>query len=185
MLMPAFCPGCVSKKRSCFGLDYAYQLVWMLFLKIFDAKEEEYELDPDYQSPIPEKLRWRDWAEDDEGITGDELAEFINNKLFPKLKEINVSQHSDPRGYVVQQVFADSFNYMKKGTLIRQVVNKINEIDFHDMQERHLFNDIYEKILRDLQSAGNAGEQLVPWDCSSIPHGFPYDSLWFSCKGSC
>ena len=62
------------------------QLVWMLFLKIFDAKEDEYEWDPAYRSPIPEALRWRNWAADEEGITGDELLDFVNNKLFPTLR---------------------------------------------------------------------------------------------------
>lgn len=138
------------------------QLVWLLFLKIFDAKDEEYELDPAYVSPIPRGLRWRDWAADDEGITGDALLDFVNNRLFPQLKGLDLRQIGDPRGYVVQQVFADSYNYMKSGTLIRQVINKINEVDFHNMRERHLFNDIYEQILRDLQSAGNAGEYYTP-----------------------
>lgn len=138
------------------------QLVWMLFLKIFDAKEEEYELDDAYVSPMPPHLRWREWAADDEGITGDALLNFVNNELFETLKNMQVGPQDDPRGFVVQQIFADSFNYMKSGTLMRQVINKINEIDFHSQQERHLFNDIYEKILRDLQSAGNAGEFYTP-----------------------
>ncbi|MCB9434390.1 MAG: SAM-dependent DNA methyltransferase [Ardenticatenaceae bacterium] len=142
------------------------QLVWLLFLKIFDAKEEEYELDPAYVSPIPTGLRWRDWAADDEGMTGETLANFVNNTLFPTLKELGThlaaGQAFDPRGFVVQQIFADSYNYMKSGTLMRQVINKINEIDFHNVAERHLFNDIYEQILRDLQSAGNAGEFYTP-----------------------
>ncbi len=138
------------------------QLVWMLFLKIFDDKEEEYELDPTYHSPMPERLRWRVWAANDEGITGDELLAFINNDLFPTLKELQVGPGADPRGAIVQEVFADAYNYMKSGILIRQVINKLNEIDFNAMQDRHLFNDIYEKILRDLQNAGNAGEYYTP-----------------------
>ncbi len=138
------------------------QLVWMLFLKIFDDKEVEYELDPAYLSPIPAHLRWRSWAADDEGMTGDELLAFINNDLFPALKGLQFSAAADPRGYIVQDVFADAYNYMKSGTLIRQVINKINQIDFNSLQDRHLFNDLYEKILRDLQSAGNAGEYYTP-----------------------
>jgi type I restriction enzyme M protein len=138
------------------------QLVWMLFLKIFDDKEVEYELDPAYVSPIPARLRWRAWAADDEGITGDELLAFVNNDLFPSLKGLQFSAVDDPRGYIVQDVFTDAYNYMKSGTLIRQVINKINQIDFNSLQERHLFNDLYEKILRDLQSAGNAGEYYTP-----------------------
>ena len=138
------------------------QLVWMMFLKIFDDNEEVYAWDEAYQSPIPESLRWRNWAADDEGITGDELLNFVNNRLFPTLKELSFAPDSDPRGFIVQELFADSYNYMKSGTLMRQVINKINQIDFNNQKERHLFNDIYEKILRDLQSAGNAGEYYTP-----------------------
>lgn len=138
------------------------QMVWMIFLKIFDDNEEMYEWDEEYQSPIPERMRWRNWAADDEGITGDELLDFVNIDLFPTLKELSFQPDSDPRGFIVQELFADSYNYMKSGTLMRQVINKINEIDFNNQQERHLFNDIYEKILRDLQSAGNSGEYYTP-----------------------
>jgi type I restriction enzyme M protein len=138
------------------------QLVWMMFLKIFDDNEEVYEWDDAYQSPIPEGLRWRNWAADDEGMTGDELLDFVNNRLFPTLKELSFVPGSDPRGFIVQELFADSYNYMKSGTLMRQVINRINGINFNDQKERHLFNDIYEKILRDLQSAGNAGEYYTP-----------------------
>lgn len=139
------------------------QLVWMLFLKIFDDKEQEYELlSTKYTSPIPKGLRWRDWAADDEGITGDELADFVNNKLFPRLKELEYGRGIDPKAKIVRAVFEDAYNYMKSGTLMRQVINKINEIDFNSSKDRHLFNDIYEKILKDLQSAGNAGEYYTP-----------------------
>jgi type I restriction enzyme M protein len=139
------------------------QLVWMLFLKIYDDKEQEYELlDDHYKSPIPNGLRWRDWAGDDEGITGDTLLDFINNKLFPGLKELQFVPGDDPRGFIVKEIFEDAYNYMKSGTLIRQVVNKINEIDFNRSEDRHLLNDLYEKILKDLQSAGNAGEYYTP-----------------------
>jgi type I restriction enzyme M protein len=139
------------------------QLVWMLFLKIFDDQEQELELlRDDYRSPIPERLRWRNWAADAEGITGDELLEFINNALFKALKGLTVDAGTNGRGYVVRSVFEDAYNYMKNGTLIRQVVNKINEIDFNRSQDRHLFGDLYEQILKDLQSAGNAGEYYTP-----------------------
>jgi type I restriction enzyme M protein len=138
------------------------QLVWMIFCKIFDDSEREYELDPAYTSPIPEDLRWRNWAGDDEGITGDALLDFVNNRLFPEFKDMTIGPGSDPRAAIVHEIFADSYNYMKSGTLIRQVANKINEIDFSRQEDRHLFNDIYEQILRDLQSAGNAGEYYTP-----------------------
>lgn len=139
------------------------QLVWMIFLKIFDAKEEEWELDADdYKSVIPQHLRWSEWAANDEGITGDELLEFVNNKLFKELKELEVDARSDAKKFLVKGIFEDSYNYMKSGALIRQVINKLNEIDFTASEDRHLFNDIYENILKDLQSAGNAGEFYTP-----------------------
>lgn len=136
------------------------QLVWMLFLKVFDAKEEEWSFEDSFQNTIPEGLRWRDWAADDEGITGDALIEFVNNRLFAELKELQFEEN--PKKLIVKSIFEDSYNYMKSGVLIRQVVNTLNEIDFNRRQDRHLFNDIYEKILKDLQSAGNAGEFYTP-----------------------
>lgn len=139
------------------------QLAWMIFLKIFDDREEEYEImDGGYTSPIPDRLRWRNWAANEEGITGDELLDFVNNDLFKTLKGLQFAHDADPRGFVVQQVFEDSYNYMKNGTLIRQVINKINEVDFNSSKDKHLFGDVYEKILKDLQSAGNAGEFYTP-----------------------
>ena len=139
------------------------QMVWMIFLKIFDDKEQEYELlDERYRSPIPERLRWRTWAANPEGMTGEELVDFINNDLFKTLKNLSFGPDDDPRGFIVREVFEDAYNYMKSGTLIRQVVNKINAIDFNVASERHLFGDIYEQILKDLQSAGNAGEYYTP-----------------------
>ncbi len=142
------------------------QLVWMFFLKIYDDREAEVELlEDDYQSPLPKYLRWRNWAADPEGITGDELNDFINIKLFPYLKEkLAVSKTSEKgqRALVIRNVFEDAYNYMKSGTLIRQVINKICEIDFNNTQDRHTFGSIYEQILKDLQSAGNAGEFYTP-----------------------
>lgn len=139
------------------------QLVWMLFLKVYDAKEAEWELfEENYESIIPEDLRWRNWAEDEEGMTGDELLEFVNERLFKELKDLTVDETTDKRALIVKSVFEDSYNYMKSGTLLRQLINKLNEIDFDEYEDRHAFNDIYENILRDLQSAGNAGEYYTP-----------------------
>jgi len=139
------------------------QMSWLLFLKIFDAQEEalEFELDS-YQEPIPSEYLWRNWAADNEGITGEELLDFVNGKLFPELKNLTAPIKLNPRGFVVKEAFSDAFNYMKNGTLLRQVINKLNEIDFTDSKERHLFGDLYEQILKDLQSAGNAGEFYTP-----------------------
>lgn len=139
------------------------QMVWMIFLKVFDTMEQEREAeDENYKSPLPEKIRWRNWADDPEGITGEELLDFVNNKLFKTLKNLPLDEKTDPRGYIVKQVFEDAYNYMKNGILVRQVLNKINEIDFTSAEDRHLFNDIYETILRELQSAGSAGEFYTP-----------------------
>ncbi|WP_204368858.1 class I SAM-dependent DNA methyltransferase [Mycobacterium sp. UM_Kg27] len=138
------------------------QLTWLFFLKIFDDREYETELlDSSYRSPIPPELRWRTWAKPKEGFTGDALLDFVNNELFPTLKKFAESA-APGRTSVIGNVFQDAFNYMKNGTLIRQVVNKINEIDFNRSEDRHLFGDIYEQILKDLQSAGNAGEYYTP-----------------------
>ncbi len=138
------------------------QLVWLIFLKIFDDKEQEWELTYDhYTSPLDERFRWTNWAKNPEGITGEELSTFVNNELFPALKKLTNSPI--PQGRVVGLVFEDAYNYMKSGTLLRQVINTIEaDIDFNSSADRHLFNDIYEKILADLQSAGNAGEYYTP-----------------------
>lgn len=139
------------------------QLVWMLFLKIFDDRESEWELLQDkYKSPLPEKYRWRNWAANAEGMTGDELKQFLDNDLFPALQDLE-AKGGDQRAYVIRSVFEDAYNYMKSGQLIRQVINKIQEgVDFNKAQERHLFGDMYEQLLRDLQAAGNAGEFYTP-----------------------
>ena len=139
------------------------QLVWMLFLKIFDDRESEWELLQDnYQSPLPEAYRWRNWAANAEGMTGDALKNFLDNELFPALQSLQ-AKDGDQRAYVIRSVFEDAYNYMKSGQLIRQVINKLQEgIDFNKSSERHLFGDMYEQLLRDLQAAGNAGEFYTP-----------------------
>jgi type I restriction enzyme M protein len=139
------------------------QLCWMFFLKIIDDQDQELELiKPDYRSPIPEKLQWRQWAADPEGITGEALLAFVNGELFPTLKTLPLSSQAGDRRRVVRDVFEDAYNYMKSGQLMRQVVNKIAQVDFNNLAERQHFGDIYEQILTDLQSAGNAGEYYTP-----------------------
>jgi len=140
------------------------QLVWMFFLKIFDDREDELALLQDhYASPLPQHLRWRAWAKDPEGMTGDELSDFVNLQLFPTLKnQLSTHGPEGKRALVVRDVFEDAYNYMKSGTLMRQVINKICEIDFNTQKDRHTFGNIYEQILKDLQSAGNAGEFYTP-----------------------
>ena len=137
------------------------QLCWMFFLKIIDDQDQELELlNENYKSPLPIALKWRSWAADPEGVTGESLLEFVNSELFPKLKSL--PSRSSTRASVVRSVFEDAFNYMKSGQLMRQVINKINGIDFNSLAERQHFGDIYEQILNDLQSAGNAGEYYTP-----------------------
>jgi type I restriction enzyme M protein len=139
------------------------QLVWMLFLKVFDDAEAEREvLEDRYKSPVPERLRWRNWAKDPEGITGDALLDFVNNDLFKALKELTVGGKNAALATVVRGVFEDAYNYMKSGTLMRQVINKLGEIDFNKQSDRHEFGEVYEKLLSDLQNAGNAGEFYTP-----------------------
>src|SRR5262249_31434650 len=123
------------------------QLCWMFFLKIIDDQDQQLELlQDDYRSPIPKKLQWRSLAADPEGSTGDELLAFINGDLFPTLKELPVSGKLGDRRRVVKDVFEDAYNYMKSGQLMRQVVNKISQVDFNNLAERQHFGDIYEQI---------------------------------------
>ena len=139
------------------------QMVWMIFLKIYDDREEELELtEPDFHSPIPERYRWRNWAANREGITGDTLVKFIDDLFFALKTQLPTVGDTGKRAQVIRDVFEDTYNYMKSGTLMRQVINKINEIDFNSTADRHTFGDIYEQILKDLQSAGNAGEFYTP-----------------------
>lgn len=138
------------------------QLGWMLFLKIFSDKDKELELmQDDYTSPIPAELHWDEWAGDDEGMTGDELLEFVDRKLFPTLSNIDIST-AKRRAVLVHEVFANNYNYMKSGIHLRQVINKLNEIDFNNSKDLQLFGQIYESFLSELQSAGTLGEFYTP-----------------------
>lgn len=142
------------------------QLGWMLFLKIFSDKDKELELlDDNYTSPIPDEFHWvkekGNWAGDDEGMTGDELLEFVDRKLFPALRNIDVSS-GNRRALIVREVFEGNNNYMKSGINIRKVLNKLNEIDFNIAKDRHAFGELYETILKGLQSAGKSGEFYTP-----------------------
>ncbi len=142
------------------------QLGWMLFLKIFSDKDLELELlDDTYTSPIPAEFHWiqekGNWAGDDEGITGDELLEFVDRQLFPALRNLDVST-GNRRALIVREVFEGNNNYMKSGINIRKVLNKLNEIDFNVAKDRHAFGELYEGILKELQSAGKSGEFYTP-----------------------
>jgi len=138
------------------------QLGWMLFLKIFSDKDKELELiQDDYSSPIPKELHWNEWAGDDEGMTGDELLAFVDQKLFPTLADIDLST-GNKRAVLVHEVFAGNYNYMKSGIHLRQVINKLNEIDFNNSKDKQIFGQIYETFLGELQSAGTLGEFYTP-----------------------
>ena len=142
------------------------QTSWILFLKVYSTREEEWEaLENDYVSIIPEACRWNNWAHDDKsGVapTGDKLLDFVNNTLFPTLKNIEVSPTTPIRKAIVKTVFEDANQYMKDGTLLRQIINIVDELDLTDYEESHAFGEIYETILKELQSAGSAGEFYTP-----------------------
>ena len=142
------------------------QIAWMLFLKVYDAKEDDWEIEEDnYVSIIPENCRWRNWAYDDrsgKAITADVLLDFVNNTLFPTLKRITINAQTPIKKAIVKEVFEDANNYMKDGVLLRQVINVIDDLDLSDYEESHAFGEIYEGILRELQSAGSSGEFYTP-----------------------
>lgn len=142
------------------------QITWLLFLKVYDTKEQDWEFDDsDYKSIIPENCRWANWAIDDKSgkaMTGDTLLNFVNNTLFPTLKKLPVDKDTPIKKAIVQTTFADANNYMKDGVLLRQVINVIDELDLSDYDEIHAFGEIYENILKELQSAGSAGEFYTP-----------------------
>ena len=142
------------------------QIAWMLFLKVYDAKEQDWEFnEDDYESIIPENCRWRNWAADDHSgsaMTGDPLLNFVNNTLFPTLKTLPVTPDTPIKKSIVRTTFEDANQYMKDGVLLRQVINIIDELDLTDTEESHAFGEIYESILRELQSAGSSGEFYTP-----------------------
>ncbi|MBE6094736.1 MAG: SAM-dependent DNA methyltransferase [Schwartzia succinivorans] len=165
MAMSAMIKSLEDVMRKDAGLNgdaqYIEQITWMLFLKAFDAKEMEWELKDDYRPVVPKEYQWRTWAANPEGVTGDALIKLVNN-LFEKLKNLDVSD-GDPRKKVVRDVFQDINSYMKSGVYLRMLVNRINEkVDFIDARQKHTFNDLYEGMLKDLQSAGRAGEFYTP-----------------------
>ena len=142
------------------------QIAWMLFLKVYDAKEQDWEFnEDDYESIIPENCRWCNWAADDHSgsaMTGDALLNFVNNTLFPTLKTLVVTPETPIKKSIVRTTFEDANQYMKDGVLLRQVINIIDELDLTDTEESHAFGEIYESILRELQSAGSSGEFYTP-----------------------
>ena len=142
------------------------QIAWILFLKVYDAQEENWEFDQEnYVSILPEECRWRNWAVDDgkgNAMTGDKLLDFVNNTLFPTLKSLSVNSSTPINKAIVRSTFEDANQYMKDGVLLRQVINVIDGVDFGNYEDSHAFGDIYESILKELQSAGSAGEYYTP-----------------------
>lgn len=142
------------------------QMAWILFLKVYAAKEDDWEVeDDDYTSIIPDNCRWSNWAYDDKSgnaLTGDKLLDFVNNTLFPTLKNLDVDAETPIKKSIVKTAFEDVNNYMKDGVLLRQVINIIDELDLNDNNEIHAFGSIYEDILKELQSAGSSGEFYTP-----------------------
>ena len=142
------------------------QIAWLLFLKVYDSKEQDWDFEEDdYESIIPENCRWSNWAHDDRSgnaMTGEGLLNFVNNTLFPTLKKLNVTPDTPIKKSIVKTTFEDANNYMKDGVLLRQVINIIDELDLSDYEESHAFGEIYESILKELQSAGSSGEFYTP-----------------------
>lgn len=146
------------------------QMVWLLFLKVYASQENKWRFDAEsngetYTSIIPENCDWNAWAHCEnpkDAMTGDALLDFVNNTLFPTLKGLNVTPRTPIRKAIVKATFEDANNYMKDGVLLRQIVNIIDELNLDDYEESHAFGEIYETILRELQSAGSAGEFYTP-----------------------
>lgn len=142
------------------------QMAWMLFLKVYDEKENDWEMDSDnFKSIIPEECRWRNWAHDDGSgnvLTGDDLLNFVNNTLFTKLKEIEVTPETSIRQTIVKTMFEDANQYMKDGVQLRQVLNVIDGLNLGDYEESHAFGEIYETLLKEMQAAGSSGEFYTP-----------------------
>lgn len=148
-------------------VQYLKQMIWMIFLKIYDAQEEKWEiLEDNYVSIIPDKLKWRNWAVDNndgKALTGDELIKFVNDELIDTLKKLEVNENTPKRHLIVWQIFQDASNFMKNGTKLRQMINELNQKDFTNATETHEFGDMYESMLKDLQeSKRDGGEFYTP-----------------------
>lgn len=143
------------------------QITWLLFLRVFDYKEDEWEATKeDFKPTIPIGYRWRDWATGKsvkDQMTGDELLFFVNNKLFKVLsgdsikdetgKEIFLFKSTTKQALLVKEFMRSSNNLMQNGVRLRQVINLIGEIDLNSLDDRHSFNDIYESLLKGLQKS--------------------------------
>lgn len=139
------------------------QIVWLLFLKVYDAKEQDWEFEGNYRSIIPEECRWQNWAKDSkDALTGDALLNFVNNTLFPTLRNLPINADTPINQSIVQSMFSEANQYMKDGVLLRQIINVIDSLELDDYDEIHAFGEIYETILKELQNAGSSGEFYTP-----------------------
>jgi type I restriction enzyme M protein len=146
-------------------LDRLPQLSWLIFLKAFDALEDERMLrDPSYQPALPDPCRWRVWARStmDGGATGGGLLAFINDDLLPRLRRLRGRGSGDARD-TIASIFRETYNRMRSGYLLREVIDQLNKIDFHSSDDIHTMAFLYESMLREMRdAAGDSGEFYTP-----------------------
>ncbi|MBI2717200.1 MAG: SAM-dependent DNA methyltransferase [Rhizobiales bacterium] len=160
-------------------LDRLPLLTWIMFLKFLDDLEQQREEEAalsgkKFKAAIEAPYRWRDWAGDPQGITGDELLSFINSDeavredgkkgpgLFAYLRSLS-SSNGDNRRDVIATVFKGVDNRMKNGYLLRDIINKVGGIHFTSSDELHTLGALYESMLREMRdAAGDSGEFYTP-----------------------
>ncbi len=160
-------------------LDRLPMLTWIMFLKFLDDMEQMREFEAEmsgerFRPAIEPPYRWRDWAANEAGITGNELIAFVNNEeairpdgtrgagLFAYLRRLQGAEGGDRRD-VIATVFQGINNRMINGYLLRDVINKINEIHFNSSNEVHILSHLYESMLKAMRdAAGDSGEFYTP-----------------------
>lgn len=160
-------------------LDRLPLLTWIMFLKFLDDLEQQREEETalsgkKFKAAIEAPYRWRDWAADPQGITGDELLSFINSDeavradgtkgpgLLAYLRSLS-SSNGDNRRDVIATVFKGVDNRMKSGYLLRDIINKVGGIHFTSSDELHTLGALYESMLREMRdAAGDSGEFYTP-----------------------
>lgn len=143
-------------------LDRLPLLSWLLFLRAFDAMEDERKIvEDDFRPAIDSDHQWRGWAAD-EDFTGEPLIKFINDDLLPYLGKLKGNASGDPRN-VLGQVFNGIQNRMVSGYLFRDLVNQIQKIDFTSSDDIHTMAHVYESLLKEMRdAAGDSGEFYTP-----------------------
>lgn len=146
-------------------LDRLPQLSWILFLKCFDDLEQRQEVEAalrgeTYRPVIERPYRWRDWAADPNyGLTGEQFLKFVNEELLPALRGLSGSEAR----LVLASLFAEIYNRMLSGYLLRDVVNLVNEIHFQSQDEIFTLSHLYESMLQEMRdAAGDSGEFYTP-----------------------